>query len=54
MATEPDRVTIAVERDLHRALLDMKPYGETVRDWTDYVLSEGLHAVEAQREEEDQ
>jgi len=52
MATEPDRGTIAVERDLHRALRDMKPYGETVRDWTDYVRSEGVHAVEGQRDED--
>jgi len=53
MATEPDRVTIAVQRDLHKALIEAKPYGETVRDWTDYVVAEGLHAVEAQREEEE-
>jgi hypothetical protein len=50
--SEEERVTIAVDRAVHRELVFTQPYGENLRDWASYVISEGLHEVEAQREED--
>jgi len=44
-------VRIAIDMEQHKALTKSKPYQETLRDWSSYVISEGLHAIEAQREE---
>lgn len=45
-------IRIAISPAQHKALQLSKPYDETLREWSNYVISEGLHAIEAQRGEE--
>jgi len=52
MTEDNHAVRIAIDMEQHKALSKTKPYEETLRDWSSYVIAEGLHAVEAQREEE--
>ena len=40
--TEYERVTIAIDKDLHRELYDAKPYGQTLQEFTERLLLEGL------------
>jgi len=49
---DDERINIMLSRKLHIELMETKPYEEDVQSWADYVLAEGLHAVQAQREEE--
>jgi hypothetical protein len=52
MTEDNHAVRIAIDMEQHKALTKSKPYEETLRDWSSYVIAEGLHAVEAQREED--
>jgi len=52
MTDDNHAVRIAIDMEQHKALTKSKPYEETLRDWSSYVIAEGLHAIEAQREEE--
>jgi hypothetical protein len=52
MTEDNHAVRIAIDMEQHKALKLSKPYEETLREWSNYVISEGLHAIEAQREEE--
>jgi hypothetical protein len=54
MTEDNHAVRIAIDMKQHKALTKSKPYQETLRDWSSYVIAEGLHAVEAQREEEEE
>jgi hypothetical protein len=54
MTEDNHAVRIAIDMEQHKALTKSKPYEETLRDWSSYVIAEGLHAVEAQREEEEE
>jgi hypothetical protein len=54
MTEDNHAVRIAIDMEQHKALTKSKPYEETLRDWSSYVIAEGLHAIEAQREEEQQ
>jgi hypothetical protein len=49
---DEEAVRIAIRRDIHQQLVETRPYEETLREWSSYVIAEGLHAVEAQREED--
>ena len=49
---DDERINIMLSRKLHIQLMKTKPYEEDVQSWADYVVSEGLHAIEDQREEE--
>jgi len=51
--SESDRINVMLSRELHQALVESKPYEEDLQQWADYIMSEGLHAVKAQREEEE-
>jgi len=50
--SDSDRINVMISRELHQALVETQPYEENLQQWADYVVSEGLHAVEAQREED--
>jgi len=50
--SESDRINVMLSRELHQALVETQPYEEDLQQWADYVVSEGLHSVEAQREED--
>jgi len=53
MSDDQHAVRIAIDMEQHKALKQSKPYEETLREWSSYVIAEGLHAIEAQREEEE-
>jgi len=40
--TEYERVTISIDKDLHRELYEAKPYGQTLQEFTERLLLEGL------------
>ena len=40
--TEYERVTIAIDKDLHRELYESKPYGQTLQEYTERLLLEAL------------
>jgi len=40
--TEYERVTIAIDKELHRELYESKPYGQTLQEFTEKLLLEGL------------
>jgi hypothetical protein len=52
MSDDKHAVRIAIDMEQHKALTMSKPYEETLREWSTYVISEGLHAIEDQREED--
>jgi hypothetical protein len=52
MADDKHGVRIAIDMEQHKALKLSKPYEESLRDWASYVISEGLHEIEAQRQAE--
>jgi len=54
MVTETERVNVMLSRELHQALIESKPYEEDLQQWADYIVSEGLHRLEAQREADDE
>jgi len=39
---EYERVTIAIDKDLHRELYEAKPYGQTLQEFTERMLLEAL------------
>jgi hypothetical protein len=41
-----DRVTIGIDKDLHRDLTEAKPYGETLKQFTERLLMEALDDVD--------
>jgi len=51
-STDEEAVRIAISPEMHEQLVQSRPYEETLREWSSYVIAEGLHAIEAQREEE--
>jgi len=51
-STDEEAVRIAISPEMHEQLVETRPYEETLREWSSYVIAEGLHAIEAQREEE--
>jgi hypothetical protein len=40
--TEYERVTISIDKELHRELYESKPYGQTLQEFTERLLLEGL------------
>jgi len=40
--SEIDRITIAIDKDLHRELYESKPYGQTLQEYTERLLLEAL------------
>ena len=51
-STDEEAVRIDISPEMHKQLVETRPYEETLREWSSYVIAEGLHAIEAQREEE--
>jgi hypothetical protein len=51
-STDEEAVRIAISPEMHQQLVETRPYEETLREWSSYVIAEGLHAIEAQRDEE--
>jgi len=39
---EYQRVTISIDKELHRELYEAKPYGQTLQEFTERLLLEGL------------
>jgi len=37
-----ERVTIAIDKQLHRKLYEAKPYGHTLQEFTESLLTEAL------------
>jgi hypothetical protein len=37
-----ERVTIAIDKELHRELTEAKPYGQTLQEFTERLLLEAL------------
>jgi len=40
---ERERVTIAIDKQLHRQLYEAKPYGNTMQEFTETLLMEALN-----------
>ena len=40
---ERERVTIAIDKQLHRQLYEAKPYGNTMQEFTEALLMEALN-----------
>jgi len=48
---EQEYTTVHVARELHRRLIESKPYELEVREWSSIVLSEGFEALEEQQDD---
>jgi hypothetical protein len=50
--SDDDRINVMLSREVHKALVETKRYGEELQVWADFVVSEGLQQIEAARQEQ--